>query len=126
VTGLLLYTHTMIWWSSGEAYLPKSARAVIASSEGSVFVSAVSVYEADYKSRRGRIPLMPVPALEAIEAEGFIELAITFEDAALAARLDHAHGDPFDRFLAAQAILRDLTVVTRDPAIAALGAPTFW
>ena len=34
----------------------------------------------------------------------------------MAGRLDWAHRDPFDRMLAAQAMLEGLTLVTRDPA----------
>ena len=36
------------------------------------------------------------------------------------------HKDPFDRMLVAQAQVEQLTVVTRDPIIAALGAQATW
>jgi len=36
------------------------------------------------------------------------------------------HRDPWDRIIAAQAIVERMTVVTRDPEIAALGASTLW
>jgi len=34
--------------------------------------------------------------------------------------------DPFDRILAAQALLEDMTVVTSDPAFAAFGVKVLW
>jgi PIN domain nuclease of toxin-antitoxin system len=40
--------------------------------------------------------------------------------------LPGAHRDPFDRILAAQALLDDLVVVTNDAALATFGAKTLW
>jgi PIN domain nuclease of toxin-antitoxin system len=34
--------------------------------------------------------------------------------------------DPFDRILAAQALLEDMTLVTSDPAFAAFGVNVLW
>ena len=34
--------------------------------------------------------------------------------------------DPFDRLLAAQTSIEDLTLVTADPKLAGLGAPVLW
>lgn len=48
------------------------------------------------------------------------ELSIDAQDAILAGRLPWEHRDPFDRVLVAQAVRRNLTVVTRDARI--LGA----
>jgi PIN domain nuclease of toxin-antitoxin system len=40
--------------------------------------------------------------------------------------LPGAHGDPFDRMMAAQALIENLTVVTRDPAFAGFGCGVRW
>jgi PIN domain nuclease of toxin-antitoxin system len=40
--------------------------------------------------------------------------------------LDHHHRDPFDRTLAAQAMIEHMTLITSDPACEALGAETMW
>jgi PIN domain nuclease of toxin-antitoxin system len=37
-----------------------------------------------------------------------------------------AHRDPFDRLLAAQALIEDLTVITRDRAFADFGCKVVW
>jgi PIN domain nuclease of toxin-antitoxin system len=42
-------------------------------------------------------------------------LSITLDHVATAARLPPAHGDPFDRMIAGQAIADRLTVMTSDP-----------
>jgi PIN domain nuclease of toxin-antitoxin system len=36
------------------------------------------------------------------------------------------HRDPFDRLLAAQALLERMPILTRDPAFAAYGTATIW
>jgi PIN domain nuclease of toxin-antitoxin system len=56
-----------------------------------------------------------------------VELPVTAEHALLAGRLDWDHSDPFDRMLAAQAMIESLTLVTRDVAFASLpGIRTLW
>ena len=45
----------------------------------------------------------------------------------LAGRLDWNHRDPFDRMLAAQAMIESLVIITGDPAFAGCpGVPTLW
>ncbi len=53
-------------------------------------------------------------------------LPINVEHAPLAGRLEHPHHDPFDRMLAAQAILENSQVVSRDGVLAVLGAARVW
>ena len=43
-----------------------------------------------------------------------------------AGKLPGTHGDPFDRILAAQAELEQLTLATVDPAFVAFGTHTLW
>lgn len=57
---------------------------------------------------------------------GFESLAISVEHAQLAGQLPGAHKDPFDRMLAAQAILEDVPIMTNDAGIAGLGAKVVW
>jgi PIN domain nuclease of toxin-antitoxin system len=53
-------------------------------------------------------------------------LPITFAHALKAGAFHHRHRDPFDRMLAAQAIVERLVPVTSDPSCKALGAQTLW
>jgi PIN domain nuclease of toxin-antitoxin system len=91
-----------------------------------VLVSAASVYEGDVKMSRGRITGIDRSIAETARAEGFGLIAIEANEAAHAAALDHPHGDPFDRLIAAQARMRGMRVVAKDDAIAALGAMVVW
>ena len=126
MNGLLLDTHALIWWSAKSPRLSEPARAAIQSNAGAVWVSPASIYEADYKSRVGRIPPLPVPTLDIVNAEGLACLAINEHAAATAAAFPASHADPFDRLIAAQAQVHGFQVITKDPAIAAFGANTLW
>ena len=50
-------------------------------------------------------------------------LSIDRDDALAAAALPLIHRDPFDRMIVAQAMRRELTLVTRDRALSRYGVP---
>jgi|LauGreSBDMM110SN_4_FD.fasta_scaffold08872_2 PIN domain nuclease of toxin-antitoxin system len=123
---LLLDTHSLIWALQGSNQLSADARRQILDPAHEIWMSAVSVYEYGLQVRLGRMTPFPLPiAVESLDL-GCRELSITPEHAGCAASFPLIHRDPWDRILAAQAILEDMSVVTRDPSIAALGAPTIW
>jgi PIN domain nuclease of toxin-antitoxin system len=53
-------------------------------------------------------------------------MALTVDHALRAGGYQQPHGDPFDRMLAAQCELEDLTLVTRDPAFRDFPVRTLW
>jgi PIN domain nuclease of toxin-antitoxin system len=55
-----------------------------------------------------------------------IHLNVHYEHGVLAGSMPGEHRDPFDRLLAAQALIGDFTVITRDPAVASFGCKVFW
>jgi len=126
LSGLLLDTQALIWWALRSPRLSAPAHAAILARAGSIYVSVASIYEADYKTRVGRMPPLPVSAADLVRAEGFLFLAVDEFDAARAASFPPGHSDPFDRLIAAQAQLRGIEVATRDPALSALGAQVLW
>lgn len=76
------------------------------------------------ESRRLSSPAQRFPALMA--RHDFQTLAIPQDHALRAGLLPGPHGDPFDRMIAAPALIENLTVVTRDPKIAAFGCRIVW
>ena len=62
----------------------------------------------------------------AAEADGFNELPLRHGHALLAGTIPDEHRDPFDRLLAAQAIVENLTIISPDTAFDALGAKRLW
>ena len=126
---LLLDTQALAWWVLADPKLSSQARDAIADFDNVVFVTAVSIYEMSRKYRIGKWPEI-APFLStheiALENEGFSLLELNARAALLAGALPSEHRDPFDRMIAAQAIIGQLTLITNDAAMGELGAPTLW
>ena len=119
---LLLDTHTFLWWDEGK--LPaKVVRRIRVADE--VWVSAASAWEIAIKASLGKIAVKG-SFREAVLDYGFDELAVRFTHAEITRTLPSLHRDPFDRMLVAQAIVEGLTIVTRDPLVAAYAVPSAW
>jgi len=114
---LLLDTHVFLWALSGSPALKPSARQGIEAADA-VYVSAASLWEIAIKVRLGKLAADPHELAAAIQASGFIELAVTAAHAAGAAQLEAHHNDPFDRLLIAQAKAEPLRLLTADTVLA--------
>lgn len=82
-----------------------------------ILVSAASAWEITTKFRLGKLPRAEAVALDVngcLASQGFGALSITVDDAERAGRLPGPHRDPFDRMIAAQALARDIPVVSAD------------
>ena len=129
---LLLDTHAFLWLVGEPSKLPGRLLAALADTRNWLAVSAASAMEVSTKVRIGKLPTAAHLAesqtwAARVRQVGASPLPITHEDAILAGRLSWDHRDPFDRFLAAQALLGDMTLVSRDQAFAALsGLRTLW
>jgi PIN domain nuclease of toxin-antitoxin system len=121
---LLLDTHVFIWWCNGDRKLGSAGRKSIAEAD-EVFVSAVSAWEIAIKTAIGKL-VFPMVVEQARELAGFRELPILVAHADGYGGLAAHHGDPFDRMLAAQAQLEQLTLVTHDEAFAPYRVATLW
>ena len=120
---LLLDTHALVWWLANEPTFRPEARQALLDGRSFVAVSAASAWELSIKSAAGKLSA-PDDLPAQLERHRFIPLPITIAHALAAGSLPPHHADPFDRMLVAQAQLEGLTVVTRDPRIAAYDVPT--
>lgn len=111
---LLLDTHVLLWWLADDPALPDAQRSAIADPASIVYVSAASAWEIVIKKALGKLEA-PDELGVALTASELEELAITVDHAEALAKLPVHHRDPFDRMLAAQATVEDLTLVTVDP-----------
>lgn len=120
---LLLDTHALVWWLTGDRRLGLGARTAIGSNAAQPWVSVASVWEAAIKSASGRLRLPKsadgLLSEVALRNSGFQAIAIRAAHALVAGALPRHHADPFDRLLIAQAQLEDLTIVTSDAAFKA-------
>ncbi|MCV7383820.1 type II toxin-antitoxin system VapC family toxin [Mycolicibacter longobardus] len=126
----LLATHALLWALTDPARLGPNAREVLTDRSVPIFVSSVSAWELATKQRLGKLPQADA-VLGAysrhLDRLGATRLPMDEEHALLAGRLDWDHRDPFDRMLAAQAIIHSMTLITGDAAFAGLaGLRTLW
>lgn len=127
--GCLLDTHALIWWWNDDPQLSATAKATMADPETEIFVSPVCGIEIAIKIRRGDLTNLREAMNDFDEAfadDGFRHLPVTFHHARDAGLLRGPHKDPFDRLIAAQALVEGLTVITRDAQIARFGCRTLW
>lgn len=130
MTGFLLDTHALVWANSAPDRLSPAARSLIEDVANSLVVSAASAWELAIKFRSGRFPAAEplVRQFEMVCARvGASAMAITAAHAVRAGGLAWSHVDPFDRMLVAQAMMEDLTLVTRDATMReVVGLSTVW
>lgn len=117
---LLLDTHILLWWLSGDRRLPRAASSWIAGADNTVFVSSVTMWEIRLKVSLGTLQV-PDELEATIEASGFESLPLLDHHCRGLARLPWRHRDPFDRMLLAQAQAAGLRLLTADAALGAYG-----
>ncbi len=129
MAGFLLDTHALLWWLAEPDRLSAAAHAAIADPTARVVVSAASGWEIATKVRLGKLPaavelLSDLPEL--LAGQGFELLPIQLQHGLRAGSYPMAHRDPFDRLLAAQAELANLTLVSLDPALQLFPCQLLW
>lgn len=125
----LLDTHAFLWWLADSGRLSDPARRTITDETNDIVVSAASTWEITTKYRLGKLPESDAVAFDvvgSIARQGFEELMIGVADAERAGRLPGPHRDPFDRMLIAQALARDLIVVSADTVFDRYGVNRLW
>jgi len=116
LTGVLLDTHTFLWWVADDARLSAKARTAITDAD-EVFLSVASCWEMAIKVSLQKLTLsQPVDRFvsEHLGVNQFVLLPVDLEHASRVASLPFHHRDPFDRLLAAQALHEGLTLVSAD------------
>lgn len=119
----LLDTHTFVWLLTEPERLPNSALSVLKDPSMPVLVSAASAMEVATKARLGKFQAASVLVetwATHVASIGAADLPVSTRHALLAGQLQWDHRDPFDRLLAAQALLDNLTLVTGDAQLLAL------
>ena len=119
---LLLDTHVLIWWVTGDRRLTKPRRDLIADPENQIAISAASFWEIAIKKSLGRIKIEIDELHAAMKEDAFAEIPVRISQMLALEKLPPLHGDPFDRLLIAQSITEHRRLVTADAAILAYAA----
>jgi PIN domain nuclease of toxin-antitoxin system len=116
---LLADTHAVLWLLWHPERLSHRAGEALTDQTNELLVSAAAVWEMSIKHRRGRLP-EAAPVLD--DLDGILStlravlLPMRGRDAIRAGQLAWDHADPFDRMLAAQAMIENATLVSIDRA----------
>ena len=125
----LLDTHAFLRWMADSGRLSEAAHRTIADETNDILVSAASAWEIATKVRIGKLPEGEALALDIarhIAGQGFEEVGISIADVERAGRLPGPHRDPFDRMLIAQALARDVAIVSVDAVFDRYGVARLW
>ncbi len=126
---VLLDTHALLWFLSGNSRMSDYARRVTADPDNEALLSAGSLWETTIKASLGKLTL-DEPFEEVIPdklaAERIEVLPIEMQYLAALRRLPFHHRDPFDRLIIAQALVEGVPVVTRDAVFESYGVEVIW
>jgi PIN domain nuclease of toxin-antitoxin system len=126
---LLLETHTLLWFLANDIRLSLKAKTAIEDATNERWLSPITLLEIAIKVRIGKLP-MPAPFVVMFPAD-----LLTADIHLLPLEADHIeplttlpihHKDPFDRLIAATALVESLTLVSADPAFDAFGVTRLW
>jgi PIN domain nuclease of toxin-antitoxin system len=122
---LLLDTHIFLWSLLEPERLVPQVAAALQDPANELWLSPVSTWEALLLAERGRVSLEPTPidwVRSALRKTPLREAPLVHEAAIQSRLVRLPHGDPVDRFLAATAVIYELTLVTADERLIAAGA----
>jgi PIN domain nuclease of toxin-antitoxin system len=127
VKPVLIDTHALLWWISGDKQLSSRARRAIA--DGNCHFSMASCWETAIKISLDRLGLdRPLAQFfkEELAVNGITLLGIEFRHVMRVAQLPFHHRDPFDRLLIAQAMEEDFALVSKDSCFDAYEVNRIW
>ena len=125
---LLLDTHSFIWWNSAPEFLSKQALALLEDEANEPVISVVNIWEIQIKNAAGKMDLtVPLENIVKTYSENGIEILPVYASHILQLNslADH-HRDPFDRILVAQALVKDMTIISKDAKIKQYPVTVVW
>ncbi|NQU39306.1 MAG: type II toxin-antitoxin system VapC family toxin [Lentisphaerae bacterium] len=125
---LLVDTHAMLWFVTGDERLSPSARQAIEDPDCTNYISIASWWEIAIKCSLEKLRL-DIPLEEFVAdrvEEGFRVLSIDTRHLPALATLPFHHRDPFDRMIICQAMAENMAVCTCDSHFAAYDIERVW
>lgn len=124
----LIDTHVLLWFSIDSPRLPVSVRAIIADPDNDIAISIASYWEIAIKAHSGKLDIeSDVVRLQLLANKQDISISpISIDAIHHTTLLPLHHKDPFDRIIAATALVTGATVVSADTVYDAYGVSRVW
>jgi PIN domain nuclease of toxin-antitoxin system len=128
---LLLDTHTLYWYTTGDQKLSIHAQTAIQDGTNDVFISPASLWEIAVKVSNGKWQMnqsFEIFLDRCLNQYEFRMLPIEPSHTTAVSRLPFPteHRDPFDRMLISQALVESMAIVSVDSAFDAYGVTRIW
>ncbi len=125
---LLLDTHVLLWYITGDKQLPTKIVKVIDSPENKCFVSIMSIWEIVIKLSLDKLEIKGgFDTIENFLSNNDVEiLPVTLLHTKQLLKLENHHRDPFDRMIISQALSDKLYIVTKDRIFKKYGIKVLW
>lgn len=126
---LLLDTHALFWYIDGSPQLTATAQRLIQDAKNDILISPASYWEIAIKISLGKWQLNRAYDVFndiALNQYGFRVLPILPAHTAALIELPFHHRDPFDRLLAAQALVEGIPIVSTDTVFEQYGVNRLW
>lgn len=127
---ILLDTHILLWFCSGDKRLSQKARDIIADDKNEIYYSILSIWEVEIKhtAHPDRISMSGERLLAHCQRLEFIPVQLNIEHILYVKTLTRKensppHRDPFDRLMICQAIVDNMLFITKDDRIAEYVSP---
>ena len=117
---LLLDTHILLWSLLEPDHLSRRVTSELANPSTEISISPISLWEILVLAEKRRVVLEPDAVTwvrGVLRSTPLREAPLNHEVAIQSRAVDLSHQDPADRFLAATAIVYELTLVTADPRL---------
>ena len=124
----IIDTHTFLWFTKGSAELPVPVRDLVVDPANTTQISIASFWEIGIIAGTGKLPLTTsLLDLQAFaEAQSIEILPITVQAISLIQQMPFHHKDPFDRIIAATALVTGGILLSADTIFDAYGVPRTW
>ena len=126
---VLIDSHALIWYVDQDKLLSIASHAAISDPANDLLLSAGSIWEIGIKIGLGKLLLtqpFKVWMNQAISDLHVTVLPLTVEYVDVQSNLPKHHGDPFDRLIAAQAIVEQVSIISADTNLDAYGITRIW
>jgi PIN domain nuclease of toxin-antitoxin system len=129
MTRILIDTHTFLWFIGDDLKLSNTAKHILENQARDTYLSIVSLWEMAIKVRIDKLKLprpynLYIPEQLTLNAITILDLTYDHVEQTVAMPLDHR--EPFDRVIAAQALVEGLPLLSIDSKLDVFGIERIW